>query len=338
MRILIYAGYQKKPFDANTRDGLAGTEIAIINIAKEMVKFGYHVIVSGSVKNSGLIDGVEWISTDILHLKYFNKIDVIISASYIHFLKEFNKYNSKKILWAHNTDVNSWWNHKELEDSDNLTQEVDYTVCLTNWHKNQWQHKYDIDPDKIKVIGNGIDTSKFKHNISKIKGRFIYSSSHERGLHELLDNWQMIKSILPHATLSVFDPGYSGFSEEDNYNKLEGVTFYGTVDQETLHDEMSRAEYWCYITDYEETYCITALEMQYAKVLPIVTKVAALGETVNSGIILERNETNWNQVIQILGTLGSELKDKSINSAFKWSKQQTWNARSYDWKQLLESI
>ena len=112
----------------------------------------------------------------------------------------------------------------------------------------------------------------------------------------------------------------------------------GSVDQITLHDAMLRAEYWCYVTDYEETYCITAIEMQYARVLPIVTRVAALSETVNSGILLDRNETNWNQVVKILDTLGNELKDKSIDASFQWAKQQTWDARSYDWKYLLEAI
>ena len=80
------------------------------------------------------------------------------------------------------------------------------------------------------------------------------------------------------------------------------------------------------------------MQMQYAKVLPIVTKTAALSETVNSGIILDRSETNWNQIVQILNSLGSELKNKSIEDAYQWAKQQTWNVRSYDWKTLLESL
>jgi len=67
MRILFYAGYQSIPFDGNTELGLGGTEIAIIKLSREMVKFGYNVVVSGQIKNSGLINGVEWISTDELH-------------------------------------------------------------------------------------------------------------------------------------------------------------------------------------------------------------------------------------------------------------------------------
>lgn len=338
MKLLIYAGYQSRKFDSNTTRGLGGTEIAIIKLAKEMVKFGYKVVVSGEVHSSGLIDGVEWISTNDLHKKYFDQFDFIVSASYIHFLKEFKGYNAKKIFWAHNTHHHPWFNGEELLDADELIQQVDHTICLTNWHKHQWSKAYNIPLNKITIIGNGIDPLSFIGTPSKIKGKFIYSSAHERGLQELLNNWHKIKTVLPYATLDVFSPGYSQISKEYKFHEYAGVVNHGTVDQEVLHDAMLRAEYWCYITDYEETYCITALEMQYAKVLPIVTKVAALTETVNSGILLERNETNWDQVVQILDTLGNELKTKSIEDAYQWAKCQTWNIRSYDWKLLLESI
>lgn len=339
MKLLIYAGYQKHGFDGNTNKGLGGTEIAIIELAKEMVKFGYRVVVSGEVKDSGLINGVEWISTTNLHKKYFDQFDFIISASYIHFLKEFKGYNAKKIFWAHNTHHHPWFNGKELLDADELIQQVDHTICLTNWHKNQWSNAYNIPLDKISVIGNGIDLSTFKGNPQKIKGRFIYSSAPERGLMELLENWYRIKRIMPYATLDIYSPSYSIATTKDYpFEGFAGVNCYGSVDQETLHDAMLRAEYWCYMTDYEETYCITALEMQYAKVLPIVNKVAALAETVNSGIILQRNETSWDQGVKLLDTLSSELKNKAIEDAFQWAKCQTWNARSYDWKSTLESI
>jgi len=338
MRLLFYAGYQKPKFNGSSTHGLGGTELAIMKLAKEMVKFGYEVVVSGEVVNFGMLDGVEWLSTDNVHNKYFDKFDYIVSASYIHFLKEFKDYSAKKILWAHNTHHHPWFNGVELPDADQLTQQVDHTVCLTNWHKNQWSKAYNIPLNKISIIGNGIDPSSFIGNPKKIKGRFIFSSAHERGLQDLLDNWHKIKKILPHATLDVFSPGYSKLGFKYRFNRYDGVTGHGTVDQEVLHDAMLRAEYWCYITDYEETYCITALEMQYARVLPIVTKVAALQETVNSGIILERSETNWDQVVQILSTLGGELKNKSIEHSYQWAKRQTWNMRSYDWKNLLESL
>ena len=344
MKILFYIGYQNRPFDGNTdtmgRNSFhGGTEIAMIELSKEMVKFGYTVVVSGQVHDSGMISGVEWISTDNLHASnHFNNFDIIISSSYIHFLKEFKRYSAKKILWAHNTHHHPHYKATYLQDADELVKQVDHTICLTNWHKNQWSKKYDIPLDKISVIGNGINTSTFIGNPNKIKGRFIYSSAPERGLADLLKNWPKIKEALPHASLDIFSPSYSIATPEDYDCIRMHIKCHGSVDQKTLHDAMLRAEYWCYITDYEETYCITALEMQYANVIPIIKRVAALGETVNSGIILGTNETNWNQVIQVISKLSRGLMDKSRESAFNWAKQQTWNNRSYDWKSTIESI
>ena len=338
MKILFYAGYMADEFDGNTNIGLGGTEIAIIKLAEEMVKFGHEIIVSGEVKNSGLIRGVEWINTESLHSKHFNKIDIIIGASYIHFLKEFEEYDATKIFWAHNTDYHPWWRGGELQNTEDLIKQVDHTICLTKWHAEQWSNKYNIPIDNISVMGNGIDLSTFIGDPIKTKGKFIWSSAADRGLKELLENWHAIKQVLPHASLDVYSPKYAqALPENFNISGLKDIRFMGSADQQTLHDAMLRAEYWCYITDYEETYCITALEMQYAKVLPIVTNVAALSETVNSGIKLDKSETNWKQAIEIIGELGIELKDKSTQSSFKWAKCQTWNQRSYDLKNILSN-
>jgi hypothetical protein len=93
------------------------------------------------------------------------------------------------------------------------------------------------------------------------------------------------------------------------------------------------------MTNYEETYCITALEMQYANVIPITTECAALKETVHSGVISKDNsETNWDNAILSIGKAGYEIKQKVIDSNYNWAKRQTWDQRSYDWKELIQKI
>ena len=341
MRVLFYVGYQLEPLDSTVNTG-GGTEIAIINIAKEMTKFGYEVIISGMVKDLGKIDGVIWMSTENVHKKYYNNIDVIVAASYIHFIPEFKEYDAKKIFWAHNTHPHIWWNSIELENTNDLLNQPDVTVCLTEWHADQWSKQYNIDKSKIRIIGNGLDTSTFIGNPAKIKDKFIWSSDSSRGLFSLLENWLNIKRIKPNATLDIYSPAYS-LPQLENLKPiisvLDDVTIMGNKTQEELHDAMLRAEYWCYITNYEETYCITALEMQYAKVIPVTSSVAALKETVNAGVICEEdNETNWNSSIISIGKVGPEIKQKVINSNYSWSKRQTWDCRSYDWKNLIEDL
>ena len=320
-------------------EGLGGTEIAVVQITERLSKFGWNIVVSGQV-NEGTWNGVKWVHTDKLHHDYFNKFDVIIGVSYIHFALEFKEYTAKKIFWIHNTDFHPWFNGVEIEEAESLLtpKNIDGFICLTNWHREQWSQKYSLDIDRFHVIGNGIDPQSFIGHPPKIKGRFIWSSSPERGLSELLDNWPNIKSIIPEATLHVYSPGYhTATIEVWGRDGLDGVEFKGTANQQELHYAMLQSEYWPYLTSYEETYCITALEMQMARVIPIVTNVAALKETAKSGIILNDDKTKWQTLNTILKKLNFGIKQKVVNSNSEWIKKQTWSERSYDWKKLIEN-
>ena len=155
MNVLIYTGYQKEPYNSDTLNhrGLGGTEQCCVFLSKYFKKFGWNVVVGGTVIED-TIDGIHWLTNQTIHDTMFNKFDVIIGVSYIHFLKEFEKYNCKKIFWAHNTDYFPWWkgeeilNHRELLDSPDL----DKIVCLTNWHKKQWSSKYNLSLEDRKSV------------------------------------------------------------------------------------------------------------------------------------------------------------------------------------------
>lgn len=341
MRILFYVGYFKNRWNSNNQIGIGGSEVAVIKIAESFKSFGWEVVVSGDVIE-GVINGVEWIPTDKLHNKYFNRFDVIVGVSYIHFALEFKDYSkAKKIFWIHNTDYHPWYRGVKIEESERLLnpEHIDAFVCLTNWHRDQWSQKYSLDPERFYIIGNGIDTDTFIGHPRRVKNRFIWSSAPERGLSGLLNNWNAIRTVLPEASLHVYSPGYSvATAEEWGRDGLEGVEFKGTASQAELHYAMLQAEYWTYLTSYEETYCITALEMQYAGVLPIVTPVAALSETINSGIILPDNKQKWQTLIKVLKDTSRSLNTLSTESNHRFAKKLTWYERSYEWKKTIEQI
>ena len=349
MKILFYVGYQKKPWNGNTEEGLAGSEIAVINIAENLALYGYKIVVSGNVKNAKNIRGVEYCDLDKIHDLHGNTFDILVGTSYAHFGMEFFSYTkAKNIFWAHNTEAFSWYNGTKLSE-DNVQkilsqdeQFIDYTVTLTSWHSDKWSKKYNWPASNQIKIGNGINTSSFVGHPTKNKNSFIWSSAIDRDLVELLKNWPRIKGVLADATLNVYWPEYSSkFSQmqwiEENKKHLEplGVTFHGPVSQVVLHRAMLESDFWCYVTNYEETYCITALEMQYARVLPIVTKVAALKETVHSGIILENDETKWDKLVETLRVLSPSLKTFAKEKAHKWAKRQTWSERASDWREFF---
>jgi GR25 family glycosyltransferase involved in LPS biosynthesis len=150
-------------------------------------------------------------------------------------------------------------------------------------NKKNTAEKYNYPLDKIKVIFNSVNVTNFIDE-EKVKDSFIYSSHPERGLDTLLELWYYIKDIKPNATLKVFCPKYGLDVFNRIYSKLnlKDVHFIGNVDAKTLRREYSKAEYWFYPTQYEETFCITAVEAQLAGCKIITSPIGALPEIIHT--------------------------------------------------------
>lgn len=357
--ILFWVGYHARPWDGNTTTGLGGTEHAVLNIAEGLTRYGLNVTIAGHVKNSN-VNGVEYIDIDNFTSKYSklpNYFNVTVGVNYLNFLKytkDANQINADRYFWMHNTDYYSWYKGEEMPNHLKLLrEEVDVVLSPSMWSTRHIHREYfsqvKTPPHQIYVpMPNGIKPDSFNMNVPKDPNKFIWSSAVDRGLSQLLDHWKDIKEVKPNATLDVYYPKYADPHQEGWYNidgildKLEenkdlGVTDMGSVSQLELHTAMQKATYWMYLTHYEETFCITAIEMMAAGVLPICTNVAALKEVVDSGIILDKApyETLFKDAIKLLKQLDTGLKDKAIESGKKTTKLRTWNAVASKWYELI---
>lgn len=131
-------------------------------------------------------------------------------------------------------------------------------------------------------------TNKRPHSVG-------YFSAYYRGLECLLDMWLKIRKEVPDATLDVYYgwESWVGLEGEDEFYqtmerkfaalKKHGVTVHGRVSHEELAQAMLGIQVWAYPTQFSEIHCITALKAQEAGCYPVVTNVAALKETVQSG-------------------------------------------------------
>lgn len=331
MKVLIYLGYQQKNLeyqDFIEGNSIGGTEITALKLAEELAKSGYETFLGGQIR-PGFHNGVEWLDLNGCSSKHF---DVVIAASYLHFVDTIDA--KFKYFWLHNTDYYKWFNGEEKYDEDRLNDDtINGIIVLTEWHKKVIQEKYNIEKP-IYVIGNAIDRKTFGPEKSKIKDSFIYSSAGERGLSKLLAMWPKILAEIPTATLNIFTPGYDSMRFSI---WLDNVVQHGTVDQKTLHDWQQKSEYWLHPTEYDETYCITAVEMQYAKVIPITTNRSALTEIVsNRGILFDNIETPEQYINIIKDLRNSSRKEVLKDKAHNWAKQQSWNVRILDWIKLLK--
>lgn len=334
MKILIYIGYQRTsltPYDFQLGNGIGGTEIVALQLAENLAKQGYDVTFGGQVTNT-LSNRVKWLDLASVEAEHF---DIAIGASYLHFIDTIKA--DRYYFWFHNTDFYPWLRGEAVIWQDRLNDpKITGFIALTQWHKDQLIRDYGLTKP-IYVIGNSIDRSTFEPwPITKRPASFIYSSARERGLDRLLDMWPKIKLVIPEATLDVFGPGY----DRDQHPGLDlaGVSFRGSVAPQELHSWQQRSEYWLHPTNYEETYCVTALEAQYAGCIPITTNLAALGEVVaDRGFLMQDGETDeaFVNIIRVIHR-SSEIKSKLRKKAYEWAKQQTWNIRIREWQKIIE--
>ena len=132
--------------------------------------------------------------------------------------------------------------------------------------------------------------------MTKRKNSVGYFSAYYRGLECLLEMWPRIRAEVPDATLDVYYGWESWVAvqgEDDFYVRMqarfdelqdEGVTVHGRVSHTELAKAMKEIQVWAYPTEFAEIHCITALKAQEAGCYPVVTNVAALDETVQSGV------------------------------------------------------
>jgi len=322
MKLVIYAGYYSPPYSPETIDeiGLGGTEQCIINLAKTLKSQNpiWDVWVVGGVVY-GDYDGVMYRPTQDFKNEV-DSVDTIIGVSYIHYIEEFKDIDyTDSIFWVHNTDYFTWWNGEELPNHRELLldSKLKSIVCLTEWHKSKFIEQFPETENKIQVIGNGIDISKFQIG-EKNPNQYIYISHAERGLGQVLSEWNDILLVNPNAELKISTPQY-GLEYFNLYFKewvdsLDNTEFLGTLPQHELYKLMAGSTYWYYPSSYEETFCITALEMLGHKVQPITWEWGGLKETLNGFNTSNESENiDWNGVKKYLN-----LKDWKHLGKTKW--------------------
>ena len=365
MRILFWVGYRFEAWNSQS-EGLGGTEIAVSRVAEAMARYGHEVTVAGQCIN-GYHNRVDWKNIQTFE-EVFTKapsdwFDVVIGVNYLHFLqyvKDVNLNPKYKVFWLHNTEYHEFYKGEELPNQTEMLHEIDLVVTPSPWSNAVFHETYVLPLENttrpwrglIQSQINGIDPENFKMNCKKDPNKFIWSSAVDRGLDRLLDNWLKVKEVMPEATLDIYYPKYANPHTQDDrgwYNiggildrmndlKDYGVNDMGTVSQTELHNAMQKASYWMYLTDYEETFCITALEMQMSGVFCIVSDTAALPFVVKDGIIAPTttDETMFDNSIQLLDKMDRGLKNKALRDAKQRSKLFTWDIVGHSWHEMLK--
>lgn len=351
MRVLFVSGYQKTKWSLDTwiNDGAGGTEYMVLKLAHYFAQGGHEVVVTGQVDN-GIFDGVEYIDYEGLSKKHKDSnFDVVICTNYIHYILELSEHNityDKSYFWIHNNEYYPWWNGVTLENDGYdffLDDRMTNIILVSNYQKQIFLKKYPDLEDKVKVIPNGIDISDW-NNISneKIPNRFIYSSAPDRGLQSLLRMWPKVKEVYPDSTLVVTTPPYALEWYNSYKDDLDGVVFYDGLSPRDLYNEISKSEYWLYPSKYDETFCITALEMMQGGVQILTTDTGNLLSLIQGCGIIQPSSKDYddleNSLIQEIGRLkkSPSLRDKILDNSKNKVKQFNFPKIYKKWVDLIE--
>lgn len=323
------------------KKGIGGSEEAVINVSREFVDLGWTVEVYCNCTQEGNIDGVNWYQTDAANPN--DLVDLCILWRHPHHV--YNAPNAR-VTWLWNHDLQNGM--EKFYDEDTMSR-IDKVMFLSEFHRTTapW-----VPDEKVFYTTNGVDPALMVSGEND-PNTVIYASSPDRGLDTLLDFWPEISKAHPKAKLKVFygfnkwfDDRYKDNPEmlswkQHQLDRMENdptITYYGSVGQDVLAEEIASCGVWAYPTQFGEISCITAMKMQCGGAIPITTDYAALHETCRHGYQLgEYMEPKFDKeefISTMISVIGNESHQKTIRTQmlsdckthFRWDRvAKQWN-------------
>lgn len=329
----------------NNPRGLTGTELCLIRIAQELKELNNDVYIY-TVRNdtNHIFDGIHLYGYQD-RFAIDDSFDAIIS---INEPDAFRGINRKPIRIC----------YQMLNDFSyclpNYDDEVDCYLGVCEQHTNHLKNQTK-SPNKWKTVELGCDLDKYEDKT--VKGRVIWCSSADRGLHWLLSQWSQIKQQVPYANLRIFyhfNYGDIEFYEPNDMNQhphvkemaqrvryikraikeLEhlGVEHIGSVSRDRMNSELNEAAVFGFSADtvaFSEGFSCSTLEAHASYTLPIITDCDCLGSLYkDSGAVIIKSPLSSGNNLQdftnaVIKGLTNDNKEQ-IKQCREFAGKHTW--------------
>jgi len=329
--------YSFYPLDYLGR-GLGGTESTLVLLAKALAKLGHNVEVYNCCFKEGIYDGVSW---RYLWTLDQNKVfDVVISLRLLETFREYKFNSTIRAVWIHD---------EALQGTSQMDAngDVNMWISVSNTQKEFIEKKEVIKPENWFITRNAFDEEIYTDELRKTKkviNQAIYCSAPDRGLDYLLDMWPEIKEKITDAKLMVTGSfALWGVSDEENNRifkgiydkvfKLKDVKVFQRLSKHELAKLQVESEVMLYPTDFNEMFCISALEC-FASGTPIITsKKAAMIERVQdgeNGFLVEKQYKSSEYKEEFLQKTIAFFKNQEIKESFSVNAIKTVDGMNFE--------
>lgn len=281
------------------RVGVGGAELALLTMCEEWHNSGYEVILYNNPNE--VVSPFEQ-----RHVNTFDPMgqrDVLIV---------FRSPNPKAVA-ADGFKV--WWSTDQYTTGDyqKFAPTVDKIVCISPFHADYFRETYDIG--NTTIIDLPVRTQDYKAELDKVPYRMIFTSIPDRGLDNLWNMWNAIKGRVPEASLVITSDyrlwGSTALNEKHRVRWMahQDIKFLGAIPRKELVEEELKAELFPYPCTYEELFCISCAEAQYAGAYPVTSNTGALA-TTNMGTIIPVPQPRPQDMRTFIQAFVDALKDR----------------------------
>jgi glycosyltransferase involved in cell wall biosynthesis len=334
--IAIYCYMGSLIWDADSKC-LNGSEEAVVYISRELIKYGYHVLIFGNPPSNSK----HRLPCANPQYVYANKFDAYVNE-YKYFFDALviwrqydknmlSKYARKTYIWPHDMVSEKSFTKDRLIGVNGILW-LSHYQHFSALKDNPCLIEFELE-NNFKIYGNGIIPEQFMQIVDKKKNSCIYASNYIRGLEILLYVWPKIKEAVPDASLKIYygwNTWMSGSSVENSLKNIKNmlttvkdVEECGSINHEELATKFLESEYWLYPCIYPETFCITAIKAQVSGCIPVCFGYGALKETVSTGYLcndLFDTTAYTNMVIKAMTNEREQIDRKKIMEKYSWNK------------------
>lgn len=266
----------KSIYGDDGRIGIGGAELTLMTMCEEWTKRGYEIVLYNDPTEKNVSPFEQ---RNICEFWPQSPRDILII---------FRSPNPKTV-WSKGYKV--WWSHDQSTRGDfkPFSKIVNKIICVSEFHKEYFKKRYDIEAQVIPVP---VRVSDYKNPIEKVVGRCIWTSVPDRGLEIMGHVWPIIKKGYPEATLCITsDYRLWGAFYANNekwrtrFMNLDGIIFLGGIKRPRLIEEQLKAQLHPYTCTYEELFCQSIAESEVAGAYPVTTNIGALSST-NFGTVV----------------------------------------------------